>query len=114
VAGDQTNIGGQQAFGAAEVDVRAVTAELRRQLGAVALPAQVGAAVLADAEAIDAEVRGRTPDRRSIADRLARLTQVLGSAGALATAGAALLGPLRALAGWLGVLGEPVRRLLAD
>jgi hypothetical protein len=33
-------------------------------------------------------------------------------AGSLATSGAALLGPLHALAGWLGALGGPILALL--
>jgi len=43
---------------------------------------------------------------------LERLTRLLAAAGSLATSGAALLGPLHALAGWLGALGGPILALL--
>jgi hypothetical protein len=111
VAGDQTNLGGQHANGGG--DVRAVVAELRRQLEATAMPGGVGAAALADVANIEAEVRGRNPDRRGIAERLTRLTQLLHTAGTLGTAGAALRAPLGALANWLGALGAPILGMLA-
>lgn len=47
------------------------------------------------------------------AGALERFTRLLSSAGALATAGATLVEPLRALAGWLGGLGKPVLQLLS-
>ncbi len=111
VAGDQTNLGGQHAYGA-DGDVRAVVAELRRQLQATAMPAEVSAAALADVTNIEAEVRHRNPDRRGIAERLTRLTRLLHAAGTLATSGAALRAPLGALANWLGALGEPITGML--
>jgi hypothetical protein len=37
---------------------------------------------------------------------------LLTAAGSLATGGTALVGPLHALASWLGAIGEPVLHLL--
>jgi hypothetical protein len=43
---------------------------------------------------------------------LERLTRLLAAAGSLTTAGTALVGPLRTIAGWLGALSEPFLHLL--
>lgn len=71
------------------------------------------AQLTADADAIVAEVSEPDPPQTSIRDRLARITGVLRDAGALAGAAAALVGPVTALAQWLGPLGASVLAMLA-
>lgn len=89
-------------------EARSQLRQLRASLEGSGLPPALcrqGRAYLDQAEA---EV-GRGPESKpAVADRLKQLTQVLASAGALATAGGALLGPLGALAGWLGGVGKPI------
>jgi hypothetical protein len=61
----------------------------------------------------DAAVRvSPQPDRLRAAASMERLTRTLSAAGALTTAGAALLTPLRELAGRLGPLGAHVLGML--
>ncbi|GII33492.1 hypothetical protein Pmi06nite_69340 [Planotetraspora mira] len=106
VGGDQTIQGGQQGtFLAGEPSEWA--ASLVTRLQALGLPSEA-----AEAEAVQTELDRAQPDRQSIATRLARLTEVLTSAGAIAVAGESLRGPLMALAGWLGALGTPIMHML--
>ena len=62
---------------------------------------------------IDAAVHAPEPDKRRAARPLKRLVELLANAGSLATAGAALIGPLQTLAGWLGAHGAAILGLLA-
>jgi hypothetical protein len=112
VAGNQTNVGGQYGLSVTDADAVAAVAALRGQLDHMWLPPAAASAVRADAIGVEAELHGGRPDRRAVAERLSRIAQVLSSAGALASAGTGLLGPLGTLAAWLGHLGEPVSRLL--
>lgn len=112
VGGDQHITGGQQAMsvhgpaGQAVEQLRAVLAELR-------LDPRTAAAVRGEVEEIDAAVRvAPQPDRQRVAASMERLTRTLSAAGALSTAGAALLTPLRELAGWLGPMGVHVLGML--
>ena len=112
VAGDQ-HISGQQH------GTLSTTDDARRALGALrdgVTTAGLGEATAADAHAhvaeMDAALQTGQPDRPRFARALERLTRLLAAAGSLATSGAALLGPLHALAGWLGTLGGPILALL--
>jgi hypothetical protein len=106
VEGNQTIHGGQHGDYQAGVPSVAAAA-LVRQLRAMGLSVEA-----VQAEAIQAELDGPSPDHQDIADRLTRLTTVLDSAGKIAQAGQALRGPLTALAGCLGVVGAPILHLL--
>jgi hypothetical protein len=57
---------------------------------------------------VDRELRSPRPDRSDVAQRMSRVAEILKSAGALASAGAALLGPLGAIAGFLGPVGAAI------
>jgi hypothetical protein len=61
---------------------------------------------------MDEALRTGRPDKPRFAGALERLTRLLAAAGSLASGGAALIGPLHALAGWLGALGGPILALL--
>jgi len=58
-------------------------------------------------------VHAPQPDKHRAVGPLKRLVKLLADAGSLATAGAALLGPLQTLAGWLGAHGAAILSLLA-
>ena len=61
---------------------------------------------------IDAVVHAPEPDKHRAAGPLKRLVEPLADAG-VARAGAALIGPLQTLAGWLGAHGAAILGLLA-
>ena len=112
VAGDQHITGQQYGTLVTTEDARRALGDLR---GAVTT-AGLGTDTAADADAhvaeMDAALQPGQPDKPRFARALERLTQLLAAAGSLASGGAALLGPLHALAGWLGALGGPILALL--
>jgi len=112
VAGDQHITGQQHGTLVTTEDARRVLGDLR---GAVTT-AGLGTDTAVDADAhvaeMDAALQPGQPDKPRFARALERLTQLLAAAGSLASGGAALLGPLHALAGWLGALGGPILALL--
>jgi hypothetical protein len=112
VAGDQHITGGQHGTLVSTEDARRALAELRRAVTATGLDEATAAGAHAEVAEMDEALRAGHPDRARFAGALERLTRLLASAGSLASAGVALLGPLHALAGWLGALGAPVLALL--
>jgi len=112
VAGDQ-HITGQQ-YGALVTteDARRALGDLRNGVTTAGLGADTAADAHAQVAEMDAELRAERPDKSRFARVLERLTRLLAAAGSLATSGTALLGPLHALAGWLGALGGPILALL--
>jgi hypothetical protein len=106
------NVEGTQYNAYGDGNPRALLDQLRAELARLPLPPHVHAKATAELDAVAAEVARPEPDKPAIADQLGRLTHVLTSAGALVSAGTGLGGPLVALAGWLGKLGEPLSRLL--
>jgi hypothetical protein len=112
VAGDQRITGGQRGVVVAAEAARAAVQDLLAALDASSIDEAIVREARGHVEEIDAELAAADPDRPRVAGRLERLTRLLVSAGSLATAGTALIGPLQTLAGWLGTLGEPVLRML--
>jgi hypothetical protein len=112
VAGDQHISGGQQGVLVTTEDVRQTLASLRQAVTVASLDQATEAGAQAEIAEMDEAVRAERPDRHRFARALERLTRLLAAAGSLATAGAALTGPLQALANWLGTIGEPVLHLL--
>ena len=112
VAGDQ-HISGQQygTLGTTE-DARRALGELRQAVTTSGLDRAAAAAAGAHVAEMDEALHAERPDKPRFARVLERLTRLLSAAGSLATSGAALLGPLHALAGWLGALGGPILALL--
>jgi hypothetical protein len=112
VAGDQHITGQQYGTLVTTEDARRALGELRHAVTTTGL----GGGTAADADAhvaeMDAALQAGQPDKPRFAWALERLTRLLSAAGSLATSGAALLGPLHALAGWLGALGGPILALL--
>ena len=112
VAGDQ-HISGQQygTLGTTE-DARRALGDLRHAVAAAGLGADPAAGAHAQVTEMDEALNAERPDKPRFAQALERLTRLLAAAGSLASGSAALLGPLHALAGWLGALGGPVLALL--
>ncbi len=114
VAGDQRITGGQHGTLVTTEDAVRTVGELRAALDQLDLDGQTSAAAEEHVDAIESGLRRDPgPDRAKVAGILERLTRLLTAAGAVTTAGVALVGPLQALAGWLGSLGAPTLALLA-
>ena len=88
-------------------------ADLRAAIEAASLPEPARHDATSEVEAIESELEEPAPDRGRIAAGVERLTETLREAGALASAGEALAGPLRSLASWAGAAGVAALRLLA-
>jgi hypothetical protein len=113
VDGDQVIYGGQHGTVITSGDARRAVHDLRDALAGATLDDATAAEARARVAEIDAEVHAPAPDKERAADPLRRLVKLLTNAGSLATAGAALIGPLQTLAGWLGAHGAAILGLLA-
>jgi hypothetical protein len=114
VDGDQVIHGGQHAMVVtSDEDARRAIRDLRGALASTALGGATAAQARVHVAEIDAAVNAPEPDKRRAAGPLKRLVELLADAGSLATAGAALIGPLQTLAGWLGAHGAAILGLLA-
>lgn len=112
VAGGQNITGQQYGTLVTTEDARRALGELRHAVTTAGLGEGAAADAHAHVAEMDATLQADQPDRPRFARALERLTRLLSAAGSLATSGAALLGPLHALAGWLGTLGGPILSLL--
>ena len=113
VEGNQVVNGGLYGSVVTDDDARQAVRELRQVLPSIPLDGPRAAAARAQVAELDAAVRAPQPDKRRAADIFERLTNLLAGAGSLATAGAALAGPLQALATWLGIHGAAILSMLA-
>jgi hypothetical protein len=114
VAGDMTINGGQRLEVTSAADALAIVRQLSAAIGNAQLPASGAKTAGDDLREVEQQLARPTPDRATIADRLTSVTRVLGSAGALVHAGAALGTGIAALATWLGPLGAPILHLLSS
>lgn len=112
VAGDQHITGEQHGTLVTTQDAYRALGDLRHAMTTAGLGEGTAADAHADIAEMDAALQADQPDRPRFARALERLTRLLSAAGSLASGSAALLGPLHALAGWLGALGGPVLALL--
>ena len=94
-------------------DAREALGELRGAVTSAGLGKHTAGDAHAEVAEMDAALQTGQPDKPRFAGALERLTRLLAAAGSLARGSAALLGPLHALAGWLGTLGGPTLALLA-
>jgi len=113
VDGDQVIYGGQHGMVVTSEDARRAIRDLRDALASAALGGATAAQARVHVAEIDAAVHAPEPDKRRAARPLKRLVELLADAGSLARAGAALIGPLQTLAGWLGAHGAAILGLLA-
>ncbi|MFB6893461.1 hypothetical protein ACFCX4_29555 [Kitasatospora sp. NPDC056327] len=93
---------------AGQVELHGLVEDLRQAVDGARLPSAVRPEVRTELTAIEQEAARPEPDKEAMADRLSRITRLLGSAGAAITAGTGLFGAVSALAGWLGTAGRPV------
>jgi hypothetical protein len=112
VAGDQHISGGQHGALVGTADARRTVGELRHAVAAAGLDGAGTTRAQAEVTEMGEALHAEDPDRPRFARALERLTRLLTAAGSLASGGAALLGPLHALAGWLGAMGAPILALL--
>jgi len=91
---------------------RRAVGELRSALATVALDQPAAAKARDHVAKIETAMQAPQPNKSRVAKVLEQLTRLLDAAGSLATASAAVIGPLQALAGWLGHLGVPILGLL--
>ena len=94
------------------VEALAAVAQIRAALNGVELPPEADQAARQELDAVEQELRKPEPDRDQVAGGLERATETLKTAGALAAAGAALVGPIGAVAGFLGPVGAAVLKLI--
>jgi hypothetical protein len=109
---DQYNFGGQQGSVVSNADAYAAVRALWVAVQKVDLPPSVRDQVREDVAAVERNLASSRPDQPQAAGRLERLTKVLGRYGALAAAGASLVGPLATLGRWLGPAGTALLGLL--
>ena len=109
--GDQIIHGGQRGTFVSADPAQALAA-LRAALSDVSLPAQTAEVVKSRLDDAAAAIERAEPDKAGAAGPLERATEALKSTGALAAAGAALIGPLTTLGRWLGPLGAGLLQLL--
>jgi hypothetical protein len=114
VEGNQVVAGGLHGSVVTDDDAKRAVRQLRQALPGIPLYGPRAAEARAQAAELDAAVRAPQPDKRRAADTLKRLTDLLVGAGSLATAGAALAGPLQTLAAWLGTHGTAILGMLAS
>jgi hypothetical protein len=88
-------------------------ADLRGALQAAALPDPTRREAEQTLDAVEAELESPGPDKARIGTLVARLTETLKEAGALATAGESLLSPLKKLTSWLAPAGQAALGLLS-
>ena len=112
MADKMTIYGNQYGTMAADEGARQAVRDLRTALAAAPLDRATRTRAGDQAAEIDAAMRAPQPDKSRIAGLLNQLTRLLAGAGALATASAALIGPLHTLVAWLGTLGVPILHLL--
>jgi hypothetical protein len=86
---------------------------LRGSLAGLDLRGEVRSAAGRTLDEIEDELRIADPDRGVITARLERFTELLTDAGAVASAGASLIRPIRTIATWLGPIGAALLGRLA-
>ncbi|MFI9759721.1 hypothetical protein ACIHFB_17455 [Streptomyces sp. NPDC051963] len=114
VAGNQTIHGGQHGDFTAVTDPQALLGPLRAELDRLGLPLHVASQVNGEVASLGAELGSPSPDRPTVAQRLVQIVRLVTTAGAVVTAGGALAGVLSSFAAWLGPIGEPVLRAIAQ
>lgn len=112
VSGSQRISGGQHGQAASTDTACHALRELRAVVLQAGLDDGKAAAAAAFLDDIDAGLTEPEPDRSRVGRALDELTGLLLSAGALASAGQALAGPLRAIASWVGSWGPAVAQLM--
>jgi hypothetical protein len=111
VAGNQYISHGQHGIGTL-AEARSAARALRITVDDIALPDPARDWVRNDAREVERALDSDEPDRGQVARQLERITDLLSRSGALAAAGAGLVGPLTILGQWLGAAGAPLLQIL--
>ena len=111
VDGDQRIVGGQSGTLTSLERARDAAQTLQHVLAVS--HSRERAAMRSHVDAIAAEMQRHTPDRRTVAERVHNLIDLISASASVTSLGAAIAAPLRTLAEWLGDLGEPILRMLA-
>jgi hypothetical protein len=114
VAGDMTVQGGQQYVVASVDDVREELAKLRRMLSAIGIDTESQRSVEDLVTEATRELNQPQPDAQRVGRPIEGLTKILKDAGALTSAGAALIDPLQRIASWLGASGRAILDMLGS
>src|SRR5262245_37803513 len=112
VGRDKIVYGGQNTVIGSPEEVRAALAELRALVPQAGLPPEVAAEAGALLDDADAELSQPEPKEPKVAGPVQRFTELLSDAGALASSGAALIGPLTKIGHALGAAGGVILALL--
>lgn len=110
VDGNQTIYGGQHGGTVTSGAARQAVDQLAEALAQSAVPDDP--VIAGQTEQLRSEMRTPEPDKGRIAACLERLTKVLTATQSWVKAGAAVLGPIRTIATWLGALGLPILGML--
>jgi len=110
VGGDQIIHGDQRGEVVTLEQARAAARDLRGALERTGLGADPAAS--RQVQDIDAELHSARPEKATVAARLDGLARRIAAVGGWIRAGAAIIGPMRILATWLGHLGVPILGLL--
>lgn len=113
VAGDQHIAGDQRGNALSLASVRDAARELRDVLENLDCDPRAKVSALAESGGIETELQKPDPDRSRVGTALDKVAAVLLSAGAAATAGQSLIGPVQAISAWVGTWGPSVAQLLA-
>jgi hypothetical protein len=105
-AGRDANV--TKIIGTDPLDALLAVGRLRAALDGLKLPPDQRVSAARTIDELEAELRRTQPDREKVAGGLQRLTSLLKAAGSIAASGAALLGPIGTIAGWLGPLGAAI------
>ena len=114
VAGNQYISGDQRGTAASAAVLREALEQLRAAVGNAGLDDKTSTAATAQLDEIDSTLTEQEPDRPKAGKALDKLAALLVSAGAVATAGQALAGPIQTIASWVGSWGPAVAQLLAN
>jgi hypothetical protein len=86
---------------------------LRRSLAGLELSEQVRSEAGRALDEVEDELLIPDPDRGVVTARLERFTELLTDAGAISSAGASLVRPIRQIAAWVGPMGAALLAHLA-
>ena len=115
-AGAIYQAGGNQTIhhggGTLHVEARDAAAELQTALATTPIPETSRQEAQQVLEAVETELQAPAPDKGAVAAGVERIIDVLGQAGALASAGESLAAPLRSIASFAGAAGAAALRLL--
>ena len=111
VTGNQRIDGGQRGKAVSINTVRQAVQQIRKGVDSATLAPDTFAIISAALSEIESEVHAQEPNRSKVRESLDKIVGILASAGAIAAAGQALVGPIQSVALWVGSWGPAVAKL---